>query len=76
MSLYKQIKEIGDDMLDTLERVGFLKATFRRNVKIYECYLEYIAKGSPKTDAVVSAADDFNISDRQVFSIIAKFNEA
>lgn len=75
MSLYEQFKSIGDDKLQSLIRIGFLKSTFQRNVKIYECYLDYLDRGNPKTDAVVLTADDFHISDRHVFSIISKFSE-
>lgn len=75
MSLYEQLKSIGDDKLQTLARVGFLKSTFQRNVKIYERFLDYLDAGQAKTDAVVLTAEDFHISDRHVFSIVAKFSE-
>lgn len=75
MTLYEQVKSIESDKLESLIEAGFLKSSFTRNLRIYERYLYYMNKGKPKTDAVVMAADDFNVSDRYVFTIIAQFSK-
>lgn len=75
MTIYKRIKEADQHTVEELIRLGFLKSTFKRNVAIYEAYLRYRGQGEPSTDAVVHAADDFQISDRHVFSIVRKFSE-
>ena len=75
MNAYSKIKTISKEQQDLLIKLGFLKSTFRRNVSIYEKYLLYREQGEPSTDAIVHTADDFNVSDRHVFRIVAKFSE-
>ncbi|MDR2065471.1 MAG: hypothetical protein LBP85_07185 [Prevotellaceae bacterium] len=75
MTAYSEIKKLPDEFTEMLVKCGFLKSTFKRNVAIYERYLEYREHGELSTDAVVHAADDFGISDRHVFRIVQKFTE-
>jgi hypothetical protein len=76
MDIYAQIQQqMPGEVEEILIKMGFLKSTFRRNVCIYERYLQYREQNEPATDAIVHAADDFNISDRHVFRIVKKFSE-
>ena len=75
MTKQLEILRQNSDFTEALIRIGFLKSTFRRNVSIYEKYLEYREQQIPATDAAVLVGDDFNISDVYVFRIIKKFSE-
>ena len=75
MSIYQRIKSADERTVNELLKLGFLKSTFKRNVAIYEAYLQYRQRGEPSTDAVVHTADDFGISDRHVFTIVRRFSE-
>jgi hypothetical protein len=76
MSVYVKIrKQLPGEVEEMLIKMGFLKSTFRRNVSIYERYLQYREHGEASTDAIVHAADDFGISDRHVFRIVKTFSE-
>lgn len=45
----------------------------KRDVAIYQKYLSYRHEGVKKSDAIVFTSEDFNISDRSIYSIIKKF---
>lgn len=75
MSGYHILKSLGDDQVSMLVQLGYLRQTVRRNVAIYETYLDYLEKGHPKMDAATFTADDFNISDRHVFRVVRSFAE-
>lgn len=74
-TVYDGIKRLGNEQIDHLVKLGFMKQTFKRNVAIYEQYLEYLEAGEGKTDAVAFTAEDFSITDRHVFRVIKSFAE-
>ena len=72
MNVYKIILNIDEETFDRLMRKGFLRSTAKRDIRIYEYYLQELNNGNSKMQAMTNAADKFCTSEETIQRAVYK----
>ena len=74
MTVYRAIKKLDRRIISAILS-GQKMYALERNLRIYEAYLAIRKEGVNKSAAILEVAVEFNVSDRHVWSVIARFSK-
>lgn len=67
-----EIMKLGRNFLEVLQK-SCIKTEYLRFIDMYDEYLTFVSNGEKKTYAVTLLSKKYNISERQVYYLIRKF---
>lgn len=75
MTIYDLAASLPPEQFDSLDRAGILSKTLRRDMQVYERFLEELARGLSRMDAYAEVSRRCYVSEENARKIVRRMGE-